>query len=123
MTLPTFFDSMPALDLPFPESVVSSHAIRSEAGLAVIFRFHQDCRLPPHSHGPQWGIVIAGEVALTIDGATRRYGPGANYDIPAGVVHEVAVKAGTVALDVFAEPDRYLLKPRQGTADDHRHES
>lgn len=112
MTLPAFFDAMPALDLPFPETVVSSHAIRSDAGLAVFFRFHQDCTLPPHSHGAQWGMVMAGEVALTIDGATRRYHPGQSYDIPAGVVHGVQVKSGTVALDVFAEPDRYPLKPR-----------
>ncbi len=112
MTLPAFFEAMPALDLPFPETVVSSHAIRSDAGLVVFFRFHQDFALPPHSHGPQWGMVIEGEVALTIDGATRRCGPGQTYDIPADVVHAVQLKAGTVVLDVFAEPDRYLLKPR-----------
>ena len=112
MTLPAFFDAMPALDLPFPDSVVSSHAVRSDAGLVVFFRFHQDCTIPPHSHGPQWGTVIAGEVALTIDGQTRRHLPGESYDIPAGSVHSVQVTAGTIAVDVFAEPDRYLLKPR-----------
>lgn len=112
MPLPTFFDAMPALDLPFPDTVVSSHASRTDAGLVVFFRFHQDVTLPAHSHGHQWGMVIEGEVALTIDGATRRYAPGETYDIPAGVVHAVGVKAGTIALDVFAEPDRYPLKPR-----------
>ena len=112
MTLPAFFNAMPALDLPFPETVVSSHAVRSDAGLVVFFRFHQDCTIPPHSHGPQWGTVIAGEVALTINGQTRHYQPGDTYDIPAGTVHAVQVSAGTIAIDVFAEPDRYPLKPR-----------
>lgn len=112
MTLPAFFDQMPALDLPFPEAVVTSHAIRSDAGLAVFFHFHQDCIIPAHSHGAQWGVVVKGEVALTIDGATRRAGPGDSYSIPAGAVHAVALKAGTVVMDVFAEPDRYSLKPR-----------
>lgn len=111
-TLPAFFDNMPALDVPFPETIVSTHAVRSDAGLVVFFRFHQDFSLPPHAHGHQWGTVIAGEVALTIDGKTRRYRPGESYDIPAGVVHGVAVTAGTIALDVFAEADRYRLKAR-----------
>ncbi len=112
MTLPAFFDMMPALDLPFPETVVSSHAVGSDAGLVVFFRFHQDVTIPPHSHGAQWGTVIAGEVALTINGQTRHHHPGDSYDIPAGTVHTVQVIAGTIAVDVFAEPDRYLLRPR-----------
>lgn len=112
MNLPAFFDAMHALDLPFPDRVVSTRAVRSDAGLVVFFHFHQDFSLPPHSHGPQWGTVVAGEVALTIDGQTRRHGPGMSYDIPAGVVHAVEIKAGTIAIDVFAEADRYALKPR-----------
>lgn len=112
MQLPDFFDAMHALDVPFPETVVTSHAVRSESGLVVFFHFRQDFSLPPHAHGPQWGTVVAGEVALTIDGQTRRHGPGMSYDIPAGVVHAVAVKAGTIAIDVFAEADRYPLKAR-----------
>lgn len=112
MTLPAFFDAMPALDIPIPESVVSTYALRSETGLMVAFRFHQDFTLPPHSHGPQWGTVIAGEVTLTMNGETRRHGPGESYSIDAGVEHGVHVKAGTSAIDVFAEPDRYPLRVR-----------
>lgn len=79
----------------------------------VFFRFHQDVSIPPHSHGPQWGTVFAGEVAPAIEGQTRRHLPGESYDIPAGTVHSVQVMSGTIALDVFAEPDRYPLKLRQ----------
>ncbi len=38
--------------------------------------------------------------------------PGDSYAIAAGVEHGAAIKAGTVAIDVFAEADRYALKPR-----------
>lgn len=110
MQFPDFIQTMPALDVPFPESVVSTHAVRSNAGLVVFFRFHQDVTLPPHVHGPQWGTVLFGSVALTIGGQTHIYGPGDSYDIPGGVTHAVQVTAGTVAIDVFAEPDRYPLK-------------
>jgi len=112
MRLPPFIDAMPALDLPFPESVVSSRAVRSEAGLVAFFTFHEDFVLPPHAHGPQWGVVVAGEIVFTIGDETRTYRPGDSYAIAAGVEHGAAIKAGTVAIDVFAEADRYALKPR-----------
>ena len=110
MNLPAFFDAMPALDVPFPEDVDSTHAVRSDAGLVAFLRFHKDMDLPPLSHGPQLGTVIAGEIVFTIGGETRSYGPGDSYDIPAGVEHGARIRAGTVAMDVFAEADRYPLK-------------
>jgi quercetin dioxygenase-like cupin family protein len=112
MNFPDFFDVMPALDVPFPGDVVTTHAVRSDAGLVAFFRFHKDMDLPFHSHGPQWGTVIAGEIVFTIGGETRTFGPGDSYDIPAGVEHGARIRAGTVAVDVFAEADRYPLKAR-----------
>ena len=60
--------------------------------------------------------AIAGDYtaacALTIDGQTRRHGPGMSSDIPAGVEHAVAAKAGTIAIDVLAEANRYPLRAR-----------
>ncbi|MCC1491227.1 cupin domain-containing protein [Cognatishimia sp. F0-27] len=110
MDFPDFIQTMPALDVPFDDTVVKTNAIRSDAGLVVFFTFFQDVSLPPHAHGPQWGTVVEGEIALTIDGTRTVYGPGQSYDIPGGVEHAVAVKAGTKAIDVFAEADRYPLR-------------
>jgi quercetin dioxygenase-like cupin family protein len=110
MNFPAFIDSFPSLGVPFPETVVQTRAIRSDSGLVVFFSFHQDMDLPAHSHGAQWGTVVAGEIVFTIGGETRRYGPGDSYDIPAGVVHGARIAAGTRVIDVFAEPDRYPLR-------------
>ncbi|NCO16040.1 MAG: cupin domain-containing protein, partial [Alphaproteobacteria bacterium] len=57
-------------------------------------------------------VVVAGEIVFTIGDETRTYRPGDSYAIAAGVEHGAAIKAGTVAIDVFAEADRYALKPR-----------
>ncbi len=35
MQLPDFIRKFPALDVPFPEDVVRSYAVRSDAGLVV----------------------------------------------------------------------------------------
>ena len=32
--------------------------------------------IPPHAHGAQFGLMIEGEMELTIGGETRRYRPG-----------------------------------------------
>lgn len=110
MPYPAFIEAFPALDLPFPETVVRSHAIRSDAGLVVFFEFLEDVSLPPHSHLAQWGILVSGEVSIAVDGARTTYRPGEAWDLPAGVVHEVEIKAGSRAIDVFEEPDRYPVK-------------
>ncbi|RYH12155.1 cupin domain-containing protein [Tropicimonas sp. IMCC6043] len=110
MKLPDFLMNLPSLDIDFPGDVVESRAIRSEDALLVFFIFHQEFALPPHSHGAQWGTVLAGEIELTIGDDVRRVRPGDSYDIPAGVVHSGKISAGTTVIDVFAENDRYPLK-------------
>lgn len=110
MPLPSFLDALPALDLPFPDDVVTTNVIRSDGALMVIFRVHQDLELPPHSHKGQWGTVLEGSLELTMNGETRTYTPGENYDIPSGTEHAAKVPAGSVVLDIFEEPDRYPLR-------------
>lgn len=110
MPYPDFIQSFPSLDVPFPDDVVQTNVIRSEAGLVAFCTFHKDMELPPHAHGAQWGTVIEGEIAFTIGGETRTCRPGDVYDIPAGVEHGAVIKAGTRVIDVFAEADRYPLK-------------
>lgn len=110
MQLPEFIRSFPSIDVPFPEDVVRSHAVQSEAGLVVFFDFLKDVVLPPHSHLAQWGTVLSGEIEFTIAGETRTLGPGEIYDIPSGAEHSAIIKAGTKVIDVFEEPNRYPLK-------------
>ena len=110
MPIADFIKDFPGIDLPLPETMVTTNAMKCPQGLAVFFTIHQDIELPPHSHGPQWGTVLKGSIALTMNGETRTHGVGETYDIPAGAVHSVKVPAGSVLLDIFAENDRYPIK-------------
>lgn len=110
MPFPDFFEAFPAIAIPFPEDVVRTRVIRSEAGLVVFFTFLKDVTLPVHSHGAQWGTVVEGEITFTIGGQTKVYRPGDSYTIAPGVPHGAEIRAGTQVIDVFAEPDRYALK-------------
>jgi quercetin dioxygenase-like cupin family protein len=112
MHLPDFADALPALDLPFPEEVVSSYVVRSDTALAVFFRFHTDVEIPEHSHKGQWGVVIEGQLDLTMNGATQIHRSGSHYSIPSGTPHAAKAHAGSVIFDIFEEPDRYPVRAR-----------
>ena len=66
--------------------------------------------MPEHQHGALWGTLVHGSLELTIDGETRTYAPGDSWNIPAGAPHAAKLKAGSLAIDVFEEPDRYSFK-------------
>ncbi len=110
MPYPDFITAFPSIDVPFPDDVVQTAALRSESGLVVFFTFLKDMTLPTHAHGAQWGSVIEGEIEFTIGAETRTYRPGQSYFIPAGVEHGARIKAGTRVIDAFAEADRYALR-------------
>lgn len=110
MPYPEFIMAFPPIDVPFPEDVVQTAAVRSEAGLVAFFTFFKDMELPIHSHGAQWGTVVEGEIEFTIGGIARVYRAGDSYSIPAGVEHGAMIRAGTRVIDVFEEADRYPLR-------------
>jgi quercetin dioxygenase-like cupin family protein len=110
MEYPSFMQGLPSLDVPFPDDVVTTSAVRSDDALVVYFAFHKDVELPEHSHGAQWGHIFQGSIDLTVDGVTRTCLPGDSWDIPAGVPHAAKIAAGSLLMDVFEEPDRYPLR-------------
>lgn len=110
MELPEMITRLPEADLPFPPTALKTGVLQSEHGQLVFFQIYKDVEIPPHSHKAQWGIVLEGEIEMTVGGVTRTYGPGSTYYIPAGVVHSAKVPAGAKAIDFFEEPDRYRVK-------------
>ena len=110
MDLPEMITRLPEADLPFPSTAVKTNVLQSEHGQLVFFQIFKDVEIPAHSHKAQWGMVLEGEIEMTIGGETRKYGAGSSYYIPAGVVHSARVPAGAKAIDFFEEADRYKLK-------------
>ena len=110
MNIPDFILALPQMDVPFDPEVVETRAIQSERGLMMMVMAHQDFELPMHHHKAQWGTVLEGELTLTIGDETRTYLRGDSYSIPDGAVHGGLLKAGTVVIDLFEEPDRYSIK-------------
>ena len=102
---PEFITKLPRIDIPLEG--VRGWLSQAADHQVVFFDIDPIGAIPPHSHGEQWGIVVEGELELTIDGQTKRYGPGDSYHIPAGVVHGAKFLSHVRAIDVFADVDRY----------------
>lgn len=98
-----------------PEADISFRGIRGwllqgSSGQVVFMDIAPIGEVPPHAHGAQWGVVVEGEMLLTIGGETRTYRKGDSYYIPAGVVHSALFKSRVFVVDFFADADRYRPK-------------
>jgi quercetin dioxygenase-like cupin family protein len=69
----------------------------------------------PHSHGAQWGIVVDGEMELTIGGKRHVFRKGDSYFIPKGTVHSARFTTRTFVIDFFADRNRYKPKKAKTT--------
>lgn len=94
-------------EIGVPVKGIRGWKIGGPAGLVVFFEIQPGTSLPEHAHCFQWGIVIDGEIELTIEGNTRTYGKGETYVIREGAVHSGRIPHGCLAMDFFSDPGRY----------------
>ncbi len=104
-TYSAFIQALPRIDVPLEG--VRGLLSQGVGHQVVFFEIEAGLEIPLHAHGEQWGIVVEGEMELTIGTDTRRYGPGDSYRIPAGTPHGARFLTDFRAIDAFAEPDRY----------------
>ena len=107
--------SFPEIIKKLPEAHIPIDGVNAFISQAVshqilFMEFEKDIKVPEHSHGAQWGIVITGEIELTIDGNKKSYRKGDSYFIPEGIIHSAKIKAGYSDVTFFAEPNRYKKK-------------
>lgn len=105
---PDMINDLPTADIPL-EGVLG-HLLQGAGHQVVFFEIEPIGQIPPHTHGPQWGIVLEGEMDLTIGGETRTYTKGDTYYIEAGVEHAATFRTRFRCIDVFGEPARYAAK-------------
>ncbi|MCB2188526.1 MAG: cupin domain-containing protein [Deltaproteobacteria bacterium] len=103
-----FIHQWPHADIAFEG--VEARLLAGEVGQAVFFCLPAGASVPPHSHGAQWGIVVQGELTLTIGGVARTYKKGDTYQIGDGEVHSGEITSDCWVIDVFADPGRYRAR-------------
>ncbi len=105
---PEMISSLPEADVPIPG--VLGKLLQAKDHQVVFWNLDTDVVIPPHSHRDQWGIVVDGEIVLTIGDETRRCRAGDSFFVPAGVEHGVTVVLPSRVIDVFADVDRFTTR-------------
>jgi quercetin dioxygenase-like cupin family protein len=105
---PEMIENLPEADLNLPG--IKAKLFQGPGMQAVFFTMEGPAEIPAHHHQAQWGVILDGEVEMTIDGLTRIFRRGDAYYIPDGVVHSARVRSSMKALDFFNEGQRYKPK-------------
>ena len=105
---PEMITNLPEADIEF--SGVKGWISQSDDNQVVFLEIEPVGKVAEHAHGAQWGIIVEGEMDLTIGGISKTYKKGDSYYIPDGVLHSAVFKCKTWAVDCFADRDRYKLK-------------
>jgi quercetin dioxygenase-like cupin family protein len=108
MKYPEIITALPKIDIPI--AGVNGFLLQGSEKQLVFFEFNIETIIPKHTHGAQWGIVVDGEIRLTISGVEKTYRQGDSYFIPSGAEHSGITTAGFKAIDFFDQHDRYQTK-------------
>ena len=102
---PKEITALPDADIAFKG--VAGKILQGENCQLVFMKIEAIGDVLPHKHGAQWGIVIEGEMLLTIDGVEKSYKKGDTYYVPEGVVHSAQFVTQVYLVDFFADKERY----------------
>ena len=99
---------LPEADIPV--TGLSAYLFQGENQQIVFMDFRKDAEISEHSHQAQWGVVLDGEIELTIAGKKHSLKKGDTYFIPEGIRHSARIKKGYKDLTLFDKKDRYAVK-------------
>src|SRR5262249_10828174 len=103
--IPEMIARHPAVDLG--REGVESHLIQAGEQQFVFMSYQRDTDIPEHAHAAQWGVVLDGEMELTVEGERRLLRRGDSYSLPAGARHSARIYGGYKGLTMFDQKDRY----------------
>lgn len=99
---------LPEADTPFKG--LKAWISQAKDHQIVFFDIEPIGEVSEHSHGAQWGIVLEGEMQLTIGGRKKIYRKGDSYYIPDKVPHSATFNCKTKIIDFFNDSARYKIK-------------
>lgn len=107
---PEIITNLPEANVPIVG--VRSHLFQAENQQLIFMSFENDVEVPEHSHQAQWGVILDGEIELTIDGKRYIFKKGDTYFIPKGIKHNAKIRKGYKDLTLFNQKDRYKAKKK-----------
>lgn len=103
-------------DLPRADILIEgldAYLLQSNNQQVVFMCFENDVEVPEHTHEAQWGVVLEGEIALTINGIMKVFRKGDTYAIPKDVPHSARIKGRYKDVTLFNQKDRYKTRKEE----------
>jgi len=105
---PELIRNLPEADVPVPG--VTAWLMEGSGRQIVFFDIDQTAEVPPHSHCAQWGMMVEGDMSITIGDKVHRVKNGDWYFIPEGTTHSAVFHSRCFVIDMFDSNDRYKAK-------------
>ncbi len=105
---PEIITNLPDADIPIDG--LNSYLLQGKNQQLIFMSFENDAEIPEHSHEAQWGVVLDGEIRLTIGGVEFIFKKGDTYFVPRDVKHSAKIKKGYKDITLFNQRDRYKVK-------------
>ncbi|MBI3950375.1 MAG: cupin domain-containing protein [Acidobacteria bacterium] len=109
---PDIITQLPEIDIHFPG--VRGWLLQGGDHQIGFFDYIVPAEAEEHTHGAQWGVIVDGEMELTIGGVTKVYQKGDTYFIPEGVPHGARWTGPLKSIDYFDDRGRYKVKSEGG---------
>ena len=77
---PNIITDLPQADIPIKG--LNSYLLQCSNHQVIFMSFEKDVEVLDHAHEAQWGVVLDGEIELTISGKKQKYKKGDTYFIP-----------------------------------------
>jgi len=108
MEYPKMITSLPQADIPYKG--VKGWILQGQAQQVVFLEMDPIGEVTEHTHSAQFGMVLEGEMSLTVSGKTKKYRKGDTYFVPDGTPHSAVFHSKVYAIDFFNERSRYREK-------------
>ena len=101
---PAFFDKLSKLSIP---AEIARAWVMTDRAQVLFYEVVEGSRSDDLAEGAEWGLILEGQVDITIDGETTSYHKGDTYLIPGGVPNHKVNHPGVIGIDVFEQSDRF----------------
>ncbi|MDC0661639.1 cupin domain-containing protein [Marinobacter sp. SS21] len=91
--------------LPLFDGRFDAYRLAANGADVLFASYPAGTSIAPHSHETDnHGVIVCGELILTMNGKTARYGAGDWYHVPAGVEHAAQFEQETDEIEFWFEP-------------------
>ena len=97
MSFPSRISDLPAFDGPF-----DAHRLAARGCDVLFATYPAGTTVADHDHDTHnVGVIVEGELILTLDGRESRHGPGQWYEVPRNTVHAARFEVATCEIEFW----------------------